>query len=82
MKFLILLFLSLNIAFGAIDINKASKEELMSLNGIGEKKANEILEYRKQKCFKNVNELINVKGIGEKFMQENRKNLTATSCKR
>ncbi|MDQ1264202.1 MAG: competence protein ComEA [Campylobacterota bacterium] len=80
MKLLVLLFFSVAMLFSSIDINKASKEELMGLSGIGEKRAAAILEYRKQKCFKNVNELTRVKGIGDKFMQENRKNLTASKC--
>lgn len=82
MKFLILLFLSFSILFGgAMDINRASKIELLKLHGIGEKRANAILDYRhKHKCFKNVEELKNVKGIGEKFMQKNKKNISAKGC--
>jgi competence protein ComEA len=80
MKFLAFFFFSAMILFASVDINKADKNELMSLNGIGEKRAEAILEYRKRKCFKNINELTRVKGIGDKFMQENRKNLTASKC--
>lgn len=50
-----------------VDINKASKEELMNLKGIGESKAEDIIEYREKiGYFKKIEELKEVKGIGEK----------------
>ncbi len=82
MKFLVMIALSVSILFGAVDINTAGKKELMSLKGIGDKKATSILEYRKGKCFKNVTALTDVKGIGPKFMEKNRKNLKASKCKK
>jgi len=53
-----------------ININKATMEELMSLPYIGEVKAKAIIEYReKNGPFKSVEELINIKGIGEKTLE-------------
>jgi competence protein ComEA len=49
-----------------IDINSATKEELMELDGIGEKTAEKIIEYRKKTKFKDIEEIKEVKGIGEK----------------
>ncbi|UKI15606.1 MAG: helix-hairpin-helix domain-containing protein [Ruminococcus sp.] len=49
-----------------VNINTASAEELMSLNGIGEKTAEAIIEYRKSTPFEKPEEIMNVKGIGEK----------------
>ncbi|RLA76399.1 MAG: helix-hairpin-helix domain-containing protein [Epsilonproteobacteria bacterium] len=82
MKILTIVALSVSLLFGAVDINTASKSELMSLNGVGEKKADSIIKYRKGNCFKSVDGLAKVKGIGNKFMAKNRKNLKAGKCKK
>jgi len=82
MKILTIVALSVSLLFSAVDINTASKSELMSLNGVGAKKADAIIKYRKGNCFKSVNGLTKVKGIGDKFMQKNRKDLKAGKCKR
>jgi competence ComEA-like helix-hairpin-helix protein len=47
-----------------IDLNKADKETLISISGIGEKISQRILDYRAQtKGFNSVEELKNIKGI-------------------
>lgn len=51
---------------GKVDLNAAGKEELMSLSGIGEARAEAILRYREQKGrFTSVEELKEVEGIKE-----------------
>ncbi|MFQ5788569.1 MAG: ComEA family DNA-binding protein [Thermodesulfobacteriota bacterium] len=58
-----------------ININTASVEQLAELPGVGEATANKIVEYRKQNGgFKTIDDLLNVKGIGEK-KYEKMKNL-------
>ncbi|QOP43243.1 helix-hairpin-helix domain-containing protein [Sulfurimonas sediminis] len=82
MKILALLALSVALLFGAVDINHASKSELMSLKGIGAKKAEAIMKYRKTHCFKKIEDITMVKGIGSKFIENNKANLTVTKCKK
>lgn len=55
----------------SININKASKSELMKLPGVGEVTAERIISYRENvKLFKTYNDLLNVKGIGKKKLEQ------------
>jgi competence protein ComEA len=55
----------------AVNINKANKAELMSVKGIGEKKATAIIDYRKKHGkFKKITDLTKVKGLGEKSVKK------------
>ncbi len=79
----ILALLSLAVfAFAAVDINSASKEELTKVKGLGDAKAAAIVEYRKTKCFDNVDELAKVKGLGAKSVEKMKKELEAKPCKK
>jgi len=60
-----------------ININKATKEELMNLSGIGEGKAVSIIEYRNSNgVFKSVEEIKNVSGIGDALFDKIKNNIT------
>jgi competence ComEA-like helix-hairpin-helix protein len=53
-----------------VDINRATLEELDTLPGIGPVKGQAILDYRSQAGrFHAIDELVNVKGIGEKTLE-------------
>lgn len=81
MKLLSLLIMGAILCFGAVDINKADKAELMSIKGVGEAKASAILKYREaNNCFSTLDELKKVKGFGDKFLEKNRDAITVSSC--
>ncbi len=56
-----------------VNVNSASAEEIATmLKGIGEKKAQDIVDYRSEHGpFKSVNDLSNVKGIGAATLKKN-----------
>ncbi|WP_353097137.1 helix-hairpin-helix domain-containing protein [Tissierella praeacuta] len=51
---------------GKININTCTKEELVSLPGIGDVIAGRIIEYRETNTFKSIDDIKNVSGIGDK----------------
>ena len=54
-----------------IDVNTATAEQLQEVKGIGPKKAEEIVKHRTDKGdFKSVDDLANVKGIGEATVEK------------
>jgi comEA protein len=56
-------------ALGSVDINKAEKDELITLPGVGPTTAEAILQYRQANgAFTSQDDLMNVKGIGAKTM--------------
>ena len=55
---------------GTININTATLEELQTIKGIGKKKAEAILQYRKEHgAFRSKEDLLQVKGIGKKALE-------------
>ena len=53
-------------AAGIVNINTASKEQLMTLTGIGESRAEDIIRYRSESGgFQSIEEIMNVPGIKE-----------------
>ena len=67
---ILLLFLATS-AFAKVNINTADAKELATLPGIGQVKAEAIVNYRKDNGnFKNINDLKEVKGIGYKVVEK------------
>jgi len=82
MKILVVLALGVSLLLSALDINTAGKSELMALRGIGPKKADAIISYRIKHCFKTVDSITKVKGIGLKTLEKNRADLKVGKCKK
>jgi len=65
-----------------VNLNTASAADLENLPGIGAKMAERILEYRqKNGPFKKIEDLLNVKGIGEKNFLKLKARLTVSAPK-
>lgn len=80
--FALLLGLSSAWALAAVNINTASADELKALPGIGPSKATAIVAYRNEHGkFKSVEELKNVKGIGEGIYQKLKDEATVAGSK-
>lgn len=54
--------------FASINLQTATKEELMAIKGIGEKKAVQIIEYRKKNKINTPDDLRNIKGFGDSIV--------------
>jgi competence protein ComEA len=70
-------FCSFNVMASPVNINTADAKTIgEALSGIGLKKAEAIVKYREEKgAFKTVEELANVKGIGEKTVEKIKKDV-------
>lgn len=61
---------------GLVNINTASKEELMNITGVGEVIADRIIEYRKGNRFKSTEDIMNVNGIGNATYEKMKSEIT------
>ncbi|PPK62639.1 helix-hairpin-helix domain-containing protein [Malaciobacter marinus] len=62
------LLLSFAFILASMDFNTASKQELMSIKGIGEKKAQAVIDYRKSNKINNLDDLKKIRGFGDKLV--------------
>lgn len=60
-----------------VNINTATKEELLTLTGIGESKAESIIKYREENGgFEKIEDIKNVSGIGDSAFEKIKENIT------
>lgn len=59
-----------------ININYATLEELLTLEGIGQAKAQAIISYRKNNFFTSIEDIMKVSGIGEEVFSKIKDNIT------
>lgn len=78
-RFLLLFAMLSSFLFAAVNINTASQKELMTLNGIGESKAKAIIEYRTKTRFKKIEDIMQVKGIGQAIFDKIKKDIVVTN---
>ena len=57
-----------------INLQTASKDELMAIKGVGAKKADQIIEYRKTNKITNPEDLKNIKGFGDNIVTNVKEN--------
>lgn len=83
-KFILSLFVLLafsGFAYAAVDLNTATKEELEAVKGIGQAKADAIINHRKEHGpFKKVDDLNAVKGFGDKSVDKLRNEVMVSSA--
>lgn len=59
-----------------ININTCSKDELMTLTGIGDKTAESIIEYRNKNKFEKIEDLMKINGIGSQKFENIKEKIT------
>jgi len=70
------------LAQGKINLNTATVEQMVELKGIGEAKAQKIVEYRNKHKFTSVDQIVEISGIGEKLLEKLRNQLTVEKKKK
>lgn len=76
--FILLLSTASSVFAAQVNINTADADTIATeISGIGQNRARAIVEYRKENGkFMTVDDLTNVKGIGEKTVEKNRNNIS------
>jgi competence protein ComEA len=77
----ILFMLAITLSFlSALNVQKASKDELMCIKGIGEKKASAVIKYRKSHKLKSAQDLLDIKGFGKALVKNVKNDIKSVAC--
>ena len=73
--------LALTFSFlSAINLQTATKDELMCIKGIGDKKADMLIKYRKSNKLKSAEDLLAIKGFGKGLVKNVKNNVKSVAC--
>lgn len=75
-KIILSMLFCISFLFASVNINTADKKELMTLKGIGAKKAEAIIKYRTNNKFNSIDDLKKVEGIGDKLFDQIKDQIT------
>jgi competence protein ComEA len=77
----ILFFIAISLSLlSALNVQKASKDDLMCIKGIGEKKASAIMKYRKSHKLKSAQDLLEIKGFGKALVKNVKNDIKSVAC--
>lgn len=74
------MMVSFSFLFSAVNLQTASKDELMCFKGIGAKKADAILEYRKSNTLNSADDLLAIKGFGKGMISNIKADIKTAKC--
>ena len=63
-------------------VNEASKDGLGCIRGVGVKKLQRIIDYKKENPINSLDDLLNIKGIGKGILKNIKEDVVKKSCQR
>ena len=75
-----LLFISYTFAMSASMVQQAPKSKLSCIKGIGVKRTNAIINYRKKDRIDTLDEMLNIRGIGKAILKNIKNDVQKKSC--
>jgi competence protein ComEA len=80
MKKILFSMIFLGSFLSALNLQTASKKELMCIKGIGEKKASSILKYRESHTLTSASDLLVIKGFGKSLVKNVKNEVKSLKC--
>jgi len=73
---------SLLLSMSVSQVKEASQDGLGCIKGVGAKKLQHIIDYKKNNPINSIDDLLNIKGIGKKILQNIKDDVVKKSCRR